>query len=215
MKHFDLLLYGVTDRQWLGNHSLAEDVEQALRGGVTILQYREKYLQGDELLHETRELQNICRKYQVPFLINDDVLLAKKMGADGVHVGQSDVSAVKAREILGDNAILGVSVSTVEQAKKAQENGADYLGVGAVFATSSKEDAKTLSHEVLRDICRAVHIPVVAIGGITKENVEELSDMGIAGVAVISAIFAQKDIYGETQKLKKAVEETVHGSLDI
>ena len=151
----------------------------------------------------------MCREYQVPFVINDNVKIAEEIGADGVHVGQKDMEAEDVRKRLGPDKIIGVSAQTVEQAKKAEQHGADYLGVGAVFPTGSKADATEVSHEVLKEICRAVRIPVIAIGGISRKNVMELKGSGICGVAVISAIFASRDIRTAAAELKKSVEEMI------
>lgn len=205
----DLLLYAVTDRSWLNGQTLCEQVEQALKGGVTFLQLREKELDDQEFLEEAQVIQQLCRKYQVPFLINDNVALAAKIGADGVHVGQSDMAAGEARAKLGPDRIIGVSARTVEEALEAQRQGADYLGVGAVFHTGSKADAAEVDHQVLRDICRAVDIPVIAIGGITRDNVAQLKHSGICGIAVISAIFAQKNIEAAASELRMLTEEIV------
>ena len=202
----DLLLYGVTDRSWLGDRTLAQQVEASLRGGATMIQLREKHLDEDTFHEEALELQTLCRRYGVPFLINDDVELAVAVNADGVHVGQHDMEAGQVREKIGPDKILGVSAQTVEQALLAESRGADYLGVGAVFATGSKADASEVDHETVKAICQAVHIPVIAIGGITGENVGALTGTGVCGVAVISAIFAQEDVEEETRKLKEAVQ---------
>ena len=200
-----LELYAVTDRRWLGGKKLGSQVRRALSGGVTMVQLREKELHGDELLEEAREIREICHSFRVPFLIDDDVELARKVDADGVHVGQEDMEAARARSILGPGKILGVSARTLEQARAAEAAGADYLGVGAVFPTGTKDDAKSVSLDSLREICGSVTIPVVAIGGIGKKNLLQLSGSGIAGVAVVSAIFAQEDIEGETRSLKELV----------
>lgn len=204
-----LLLYAVTDRKWTGAQTLAEQVEDALKGGATFVQLREKTLDEARFLAEAIELKKICAKYNVPFVINDNVGIALAMGADGVHVGQSDMEAGAVREKLGPDKILGVSAQTVEQALLAEARGADYLGVGAVFPTASKDDAAEVSKETLKAICEAVSIPVIAIGGITQENVGELAETGIVGAAVISAIFGQKDIKKATAQLKSAVCEIV------
>lgn len=203
----DLLLYGVTDRSWLNGKSLYSQVEGALKGGVTFLQLREKELDQEHFLREAVEIRGLCRKYQVPFIINDNVEIALEMNADGVHVGQSDMEAGKVREKLGPDKIIGVSARTVEQALLAEQRGADYLGVGAVFPTGTKLDAGDVSFETLRDICRAVSIPVVAIGGITGENLGELKGSGIAGIAVVSAIFAREDTEAAAGELKKKMLE--------
>lgn len=203
----DLLLYAVTDRHWLNGRSLRDVVEESLRGGVTMLQLREKSLAEPAFLAEARELQALCRDYHVPFIVNDNVDIALAMDADGVHVGQSDMEAGDVRAKLGPDKIIGVSAQTVAQALQAEAHGADYLGVGAVFPTGSKADAKEVEWDVLRDICQAVSIPVVAIGGITRENVTELAGTGICGVAVISAIYAQEDIPAAAKDLKETVKE--------
>ena len=205
----DLLLYAVTDRFWLGEQTLYEQAEEALRGGATFVQLREKALDDEAFLAEALEIQALCKKYNVPFVINDNVEIARKINADGVHVGQSDMEAGNVRAILGENKILGVSAQTVEQALLAEARGADYLGVGAVFHTGSKADADDVSHETLREICKAVRIPVVAIGGIGKHNVRELSGSGICGIAVISAIFAAEDITNATAELKRLTKTVV------
>ena len=205
----DLLLYAVTDRSWLNGETLYAQVEKALKGGVTFVQLREKALDEQAFLEEAKEIQKLCAQYHVPFVINDNVEIAAQIGADGVHVGQSDMEAGDVREKLGPDRIIGVSAQTVEQAVRAQERGADYLGVGAVFPTGSKADAVEVSHETVRAIMEAVDIPVIAIGGITKDNVSELSGTGICGIAVISAIFAQEDIEGAARVLKERTEAAV------
>lgn len=202
----ELMLYAVTDRHWLGDETLYDQVKKALDGGATFVQLREKNLDRADFLAEALEIQKLCREYGVPFVINDEVSIAKDIDADGVHVGQSDMEAMDVRKILGPDKILGVSAQTVEQAMIAEKHGADYLGVGAVFATGSKDDADDVSHETLKAICEAVSIPVIAIGGITKNNIFELAGSGICGVAVISAIFGQKDIKKATEELKVSVE---------
>ncbi|MBQ7336100.1 MAG: thiamine phosphate synthase [Clostridia bacterium] len=205
----DLLLYAVTDCSWLGKQTLYQQVEEALRGGATFVQLREKELDDVSFLAEAIEIQELCKKYNVPFVINDNVEIARKMNADGVHVGQSDMEAGNVRAILGEDKILGVSAQTVEQALLAEARGADYLGVGAVFHTGSKSDADDVSHETLKAICEAVSIPVVAIGGIGKHNVLQLKGSGICGIAVISAIFAARDITSATAELKALTEQAV------
>jgi len=214
----DLILYAVTDRAWIGKMTLYEQVEEALKGGVTFVQLREKELDDETFLKEAFEIKELCRKYNVPFVINDNVDVAVKADADGVHIGQSDMEAGNAREIIGENKILGVSVQTVEQAVLAEKMGADYLGVGAVFGTGSKADADDVSLETLKAICEAVNIPVVAIGGIGTKNVLELKGSGIRGVAVISAIFAADNIQKATTELKKLTKQAVcdaHGENQI
>ncbi len=202
----ELLLYAVTDRHWLGEETLYDQVKKALDGGATFVQLREKNLDREVFLAEAKEIQKLCKEYGVPFVVNDEVSIAKDIDADGVHVGQSDMEAMDVRKILGPYKIIGVSAQTVEQAIIAEKHGADYLGVGAVFTTGSKDDADDVSHETLKAICEAVSIPVIAIGGITKDNVAELAGSGICGVAVISAIFGQKDIQKATEELKFSVE---------
>ena len=198
----DLLLYAVTDRHWLSGRSLTEVVKKSLDGGVTFVQLREKELDEETFLKEALEIKELCSRYNVPFVINDNVELAKKIDADGVHVGQSDMEAGDVRAMLGPDKIIGVSAQTVEQAILAEKRGADYLGVGAVFKTGSKADADDVSFETLKAICEAVSIPVIAIGGITLENVKELSGSGICGIAVISAIYAAGDIKKAAEDLK-------------
>ena len=202
-----MTLYAVTDRSWLEGKSLATAVEEALKGGVTFLQLREKDLPKEEFLKLALEIKDVCKRYNVPFVINDDVDIALKSGADGVHVGQDDMAALKAREILGKDAIIGVSVHNLKEAEKALSDGADYLGVGAVFSTSTKKDAENVSFETLREICQKTVLPVVAIGGINSGNIEKLKGSGIKGVAVVSAIFASKDIEGASRQLLGLAKE--------
>lgn len=205
----DLLLYAVTDRHWLNGRTLYSVVKESLDGGVTFLQLREKELDEVHFLEEAKELQQLCREYQVPFIVNDNVDIAISMDADGVHVGQSDMEAGDVRAKLGPDKIIGVSAQTVEQAVLAEKHGADYLGVGAVFPTGSKDDADDVSYETLKAICEAVSIPVIAIGGITQENVKELAGSGICGIAVISAIYAQQNIRKASEDLKKETQRMV------
>ena len=209
MKNFNrdsLRLYAVTDRNWLGEQTLYEQVEEALRGGATMLQIREKELDEADFEDEAREIQKLCRKYQVPMIINDNVALAKRVDADGVHIGQSDMEMKNARELLGEDKIIGVTAKTIEQAKAAEAAGADYLGSGAVFGSSTKLDAKPMEHALFQEICESVAIPVVAIGGITADNVMQLKGRGMAGVAVVSGIFACKDIEAGTRRLRELVD---------
>lgn len=205
----DLILYAVTDRAWLKNMTLYEQVEEALKGGATFVQLREKELDDETFLKEAFEIKELCEKYNVPFVINDNVDVAVKVNADGVHIGQKDMEASCVRSIIGKDKILGVSAQTVEQAILAEKMGADYLGVGAVFSTGSKADADDVSLETLKAICNAVSIPVVAIGGIGADNVLELKGSGICGVAVISAIFASNNIQKSTAELKKLIKQVV------
>lgn len=205
----DLLLYAVTDRAWLGDKTLSWQVGESLKGGATMIQLREKHLDHEHFLKEAKEIKELCRKYQVPFLINDDVDLAVEVDADGVHVGQHDMEAEEVRKKIGPNHILGVSAQTVEQALLAQQAGADYLGVGAVFPTGTKDDADAVSIQTLGEICHAVSIPVVAIGGIGQHNVMQLAGSGICGIAVVSAIYAQPDIQNAASTLHALAKEMV------
>lgn len=206
-----MLLYGVTDRGNLHGKTLLQQVEESLKGGVTLVQLREKHLSFQEFLEEAKEMKELCHKYGVPLLVNDNVEICIESGADGVHVGQKDMEAGAVREKLGKDKIIGVSARTVEQAMAAQNAGADYLGVGAVFSTSTKEDAKPLDHEILKAITKAVDIPVVAIGGISSENVLELKGTGIDGVAVVSAIYGKENPKEAAENLKALVSEVVKG----
>ena len=198
-----MLLYAVTDRAWTGKQTLYQQVEQALKGGVTCVQLREKELDKAAFLAEAKEIGGLCRAYGVPFIVNDSVEIALACGADGVHVGQSDMEAGQVRGLAGGRLMIGVSARTVEQALRAQEAGADYLGVGAVFGTSTKPDAKAVSRQTLKEICAAVDIPVVAIGGISRDNILELSGTGIDGVALVSAIFSAENIEESCRELKE------------
>ncbi len=205
----DLILYAVTDRTWLGENTLYQQVEETLEGGTTFVQLREKELDDETFLKEAFEIKKLCRKYNVPFVINDNLDIAIKSDADGIHIGQNDMEAGIVRNVIGKEKILGVSAQTVEQAITAEKMGADYLGVGAVFTTSSKADADNVSIDTLKAICEAVSIPVVAIGGISADNILKLKGSGICGVAVISAIFAQDNIMLATKKLKESAKQVV------
>ena len=202
-----LRLYAVTDRAWTGRQTLSEQVEAALRGGVTLVQLREKAMERDAFREEALEIKALCHRYGVPLILNDDVALALEIGADGVHVGQSDMRADDVRARVGKGMIVGVTAKTVEQALAAQAAGADYLGSGAVFGTSTKADAKPMSLETLRSICAAVDIPVVAIGGVNKGNISLLAGTGVSGAAVVSGIFAAQDIERECRELRALAEE--------
>lgn len=206
-----MLLYAVTDRTWTSRQSLIEQVEEALKGGITFLQLREKKLDYESFLKEAMEMKLLCNRYHVPFVINDNIDIAIACDADGVHVGQRDLQAVQARSKLGSSKILGVSVQTPSQAVLAEQQGADYLGVGAVFSTTTKADADTVSLETLKEICNAVTIPVIAIGGIGAHNVLELSGSTIDGIAVVSAIFAQENIQSATETLLRLTNKMVKG----
>ncbi len=204
-----MLVYAVTDRTWLNENTLEQQVEQAIKGGATLIQLREKELSYTAFLEQAIQLKKVTDKYHIPLIINDNVDVAKAVNAEGVHVGQKDMETGVVRQKLGENKIIGVSVQTVEQALLAQKQGADYLGVGAVFSTSTKLDASEVSFETLQKICDAVSIPVVAIGGINAQNIMQLKNSGIDGVAVVSAIFAQKDIIQATKELTNLAKQIV------
>lgn len=210
-KRETMLLYAVTDRAWTAQQTLYQQVECALKGGVTCVQLREKELDEAAFLAEAREIGALCRAYGVPFIVNDSVKIALACGADGVHVGQSDRSAGDVRAAVGGRMIVGVTAKTVEQAVRAQQAGADYLGVGAVFATSTKPDAIGISRRTLADIRAAVDLPIVAIGGISKRNILELTGSGADGVALVSAIFAADDIEAECRELKELARKITKG----
>lgn len=193
--------------------SLTRQTEDTIRAGATFIQLREKALGYEAFLAQAREIKALTSHYHIPFVINDNIEVALACGADGVHVGQKDSPANEARRRLGPDKILGVSVQTVSQAIAAQESGADYLGVGAVFQTATKQDAAVVTFETLRAICGAVRIPVVAIGGIQKDNIMKLAGSGIAGVAVVSAIFAQPDIRLATAEMRRLAEFAVGGEV--
>lgn len=205
-----MLLYAVTDRAWVGKQSLYQQVEAALKGGVTCVQLREKELDEARFLQEARDICALCHQYKVPFIVNDNVDIAIACGADGVHVGQEDMEAGKVRRRVGDAMILGVSAHTVEEARQAVRDGADYLGVGAVFPTNTKTDAGQMSNETLRAICGAVNVPIVAIGGINQNNIGKLAGSGVGGVALVSAIFLAKDIEGTCRELRALSEKMVN-----
>ncbi|MBQ7070220.1 MAG: thiamine phosphate synthase [Ruminococcus sp.] len=204
-----MLLYAVTDRAWLKDQTLYEQVEAALKGGVTCVQLREKELGDEDFLSEALEIGALCKRYNVPFFINDNVEVAIKCKADGIHVGQDDMSATDVRKLVGDDMMLGVSVHTVKEALDAVKAGADCLGVGAMFSTSTKLDADVLTMEALKDICDAVDVPVVAIGGLGKHNIMKLAGTGVDGVALVSAIFSADDIESECKELRRLSEEMI------
>lgn len=208
-----MLLYAVTDRFWTGKKSLYEQVKIALQNGVTCLQYREKHLPLEERLAEAKAIASLCRKYQIPFIINDDVHLALACDADGVHLGQDDISIEEARKIIGHQKIIGMTAHNVTEALKAQLQGADYLGLGAVFPTSTKGNTIPLSLDTLKKICSQVNIPKVAIAGITASNIQKLAGTGIDGVAVVSAIFGANDIATATSELKILSEQIIHPTI--
>lgn len=202
-----LRLYAVTDRAWVGEKTLYEQVEAAIRGGATCVQLREKQLDRAAFLEEARRIGALCKARGVPFIINDDLDIALACGADGVHVGQDDMPAAEVRRRAGRDLIVGVSAHNPEEARKAAADGADYLGAGAVFGTATKQNVTPLSHEGLKAICEAVDIPVVAIGGISHDNILELKNCGLDGVAVVSALFAQADVKAAAEELLRLSEE--------
>ncbi len=204
-----MLLYAVTDRAWVGAKTLYEQVEAALKGGVTCLQLREKEMGDEEFLQEAKEIHALCRQYGVPFIVNDNVEVAVACGAEGIHVGQEDMAAGDVRRRVGDEMLVGVSVHTVEEARQAVADGADYLGLGAVFPTSTKTDVGQMPNDLLRAICNAVDVPIVAIGGINKGNLSKLAGSGVDGVALVSAIFSAEDIEGTCRELRALAEEMV------
>ena len=204
-----MLLYAVTDRAWHKDQTLYEQVESALKGGVTCVQLREKELSDEDFLSEALEIGALCKRYNVPFFINDNVEVAIKCKADGIHVGQDDMSATDVRKLVGDDMMLGVSVHTVEESLDAVKAGADCLGVGAMFSTSTKLDADVLTMDALKDICDAVDVPVVAIGGLGKHNIMKLAGTGVDGVALVSAIFSADDIESECKELRRLSEEMI------
>lgn len=204
-----LTLYAITDRGCLRGRDLAEQVELALQGGVTCVQLRDKELDTDELVQEARVLAEICHRYGAPLIINDDYRAAMLSGADGVHVGIEDASVSEIRRIAGEELIIGATAKTVEQARAAQKMGADYLGVGAVFPSPTKKNAIRITPDDLRAITASVNIPVTAIGGITADNVKEISGCGHRGIAVVSAVFAADDVKAAAQQLRTKAEEGI------
>lgn len=206
----DVLLYAVTDFHDLKGKTLSQSVEEAILGGATMIQLREKQLDQEALKEEALIIKEICQKYQIPFIINDDVQLCQQLDLDGVHIGQDDLSLKEARRILGEDKIIGVSAHNVEEAKLAYENGASYLGVGAMFTTQTKINVVQTSLKTLQDICESVDIPVVAIGGISKNNIHQLAGTKISGVALVSAIFGSDHIKEETQLLKEKVNRLIN-----
>ena len=206
----DMVLYLVTDRTWLKDKTLPEVVESVLKNKATFIQLREKNLDYEKFKKLATELKGITDQYEIPFVINDNIEIAMEVDADGVHIGQEDLAASKAREILGKDKILGVSVATVEEAIEAEKSGADYLGVGSVFPTNTKLDATNVEMKEIKKITKAVNIPVVGIGGINEENIHLLKNSGLDGIAVISAILAQKDIEKATRNLYKLAKDNLN-----
>lgn len=209
-KH-SLRLYAVTDRAWVGRQTLCQQVEAALQGGVTCVQLREKHLDRDAFLAEARQICALCRRYGVPFIVNDDLDVALACGADGVHVGQDDMPAAEVRRRAGRRLIVGVSAHTPEEARLAEAAGADYLGAGAVFGSATKTDASLLTPAGLQAVCAAVHIPVVAIGGVNAGNILQLQGSGAAGAAVVSGIFGAPDITAACRKLRALADTMAQG----
>lgn len=208
-----LLLYAVTDRAWTGKQSLDEQVEEALQGGVTLVQLREKRLSKEQLIEEARRITALCHRYGVPLIVNDDYEAALAAGADGVHVGIEDTPVAAIRARAGKDFIIGATAKTVEQAQRAEREGADYLGVGAVFPSPTKQSAIRITNEQLREICASVTIPAVAIGGITQKNVASLKGSDMAGIAVVSAIFGADDILAAARSLKERAIEVTRGGV--
>ncbi len=202
-----LLLYAVTDRSFVGKQTLYEQIEDALRGGVTILQLREKDLPKEEFIKEAVTVKKLCEKYGVPLIINDNVDVAIISGADGVHVGIEDMAVAEIRKRVPTDFIIGATAKTVEQAKTAEASGADYLGVGAVFPSPTKKNAIRITTEQLKEITGSVSIPAVAIGGISASNVTEIKGGGMCGIAVVSAIFGAEDIFSATVDLKQKAHD--------
>ena len=209
----DLLLYGVTDSKYLKGRKMSELVEEAILGGVTMIQLREKEMTHEAFKQEALDVQSVCQKHHVPLIINDDVELCKEIDADGVHIGQDDLNLKEARKILGEDKIIGVSAHNYEEAKIALENGADYLGVGAIFATQTKDDAQNISMETLNEICQKVDIPVVAIGGINQVNILEFMGVAIDGVAIVSSIFGSNDIQKASSLLKDKIQRVISNKM--
>lgn len=209
MKKEQLLLYAVTDRSWLNGSSLADAVKKALSGGVTMLQLREKNMTDDEFIKSALEIKNICSEFNVPLIINDNIRVALAVNADGVHLGQTDTPLREARQLLGNDKIIGITAKTPMQAVEAEKNGADYIGSGAVFGTTTKSNAVKMEIDTLRAITSSVKIPVAAIGGITADNVSKLQNTGISGAAVVSGIFAQEDIESTAKLLYKKIKAIV------
>lgn len=205
----ELRLYAVTDRSWLGGETIFDQVEKAVRGGASCVQLREKELGHEDFLAEAKEMAKLCKRLGVKLIINDNVDVALESGADGVHVGQDDMQAMDVRRRIGPDKILGVTAKTVEQARAAEAAGADYLGSGAVFGSATKTDAKPMTMDTLRSICASVGIPVVGIGGVNRENIARLAGSGVAGAAVVSGIFAARDIEAECRLLRGMVEEII------
>jgi len=207
LKPETLLLYAITDRNCIGKRDFLTSVEDSLRGGATILQLREKGLEEKAFIEEAKQVSVLCRKYKVPLIINDNYRVALESGADGVHVGAEDTAVSEIRSLAGENFIIGATAKTAEQARTAQESGADYLGVGAVFPSPTKKNAVRITQEQFQEIKRSVTIPCVAIGGITRENIITLGNLNADGFALISAVFAQNSIENATKNLKAVIQK--------
>lgn len=204
MKSIDYSIYLCTDRELMTTNTVEESVEQAILGGATVIQLREKNCSGKDFYQTALNIKKITDKYQIPLIINDRFDIALAIDADGVHVGQSDLPCSVIRRIFGPHKIIGVSASNLKEALQAQADGADYLGVGAMYATQTKTDTRAVSMEELKSILKAVDLPIVVIGGINQNNLHHFKEMGVDGIAVVSAIVAQKDIIQATKNLKKA-----------
>lgn len=205
-----LRLYAVTDRAWVGRQSLYEQISDAIDGGVTIVQLREKNLSEDEFIREAEKICVLCHEKGISLIINDNYNVALKVGADGVHVGIEDAPVEKIREIAGDDFIIGATAKTVEQAQNAEKSGADYIGVGAVFPSPTKRNAIRITNAQLEEITSSVNIPAVAIGGITLENVDEVNCRGLSGIAVVSAVFSAENIKNASALLREKAERLIN-----
>ncbi|WP_455683934.1 thiamine phosphate synthase [Thomasclavelia sp.] len=201
-----LKLYLVSDRQWLNGRKLTDDLEKAILGGVTIIQLREKNLNNEEFINIAYDVKKLCQKYNIPLIINDNLEVALAVDSDGIHIGQDDIPASIVRKKIGANKILGVSVHNIEEAIQARHDGADYVGVGAIFPTETKNDATNVKLDKLQKICDNIDIPVVAIGGITIDNISKLKNISISGVAVVSAIMKANDIMAASSQLVRKLE---------
>ncbi|WP_346899120.1 thiamine phosphate synthase [Clostridium sp. UBA7503] len=202
----EMKLYVVTDRSWVDGKLFTEEIEKTLQGGATLIQLREKKLSYDEFLKEGKEIKKITDKYNIPLIINDNVEIAINIDASGVHIGQNDMDAAEVKKMIGKDKILGVTVKTVEQAIKAEKDGASYIGVGAAFSTSTKLDTRIITFETIKNICKSVTIPVVAIGGINENNIMKLKGLGIHGVALVSSIFSREDVLVATKQMLELTE---------
>ncbi len=208
MKHVDYTLYLCTDRGLMTSRTVEQSVEQAVCGGASVIQLREKHLSSRDFYETALKVREVTARYHVPFLVNDRADIALAVGADGVHVGQSDLPCTAVRRMMGEDALIGVSVSTVEEALAAQADGADYLGVGAMFATGTKEDAAVVRRDTLRAIRAAVDLPIVIIGGVNAATIPQFAGLGIDGAAVVSAIVAQPDIEAAARNLRQLCDKT-------